>query len=717
MAVKYVCNACGATMSLGSEIETVKCPVCRLSMHPSTQTGGVPTDSKARPPGGDVKSVPTSSSSLRRTETQAKRPVGNIKVAQIVHSRQNRPSVAAAPPADNRTDTSRHVARKGPGAPVAGTEPGSITANIGGEFQRLLQNARQEAREIRERVRQQAEEEADNMIIEARAEAEVIKNQAREEAVSEAHTEIQNLRLSAQEEAQSIVANAQKKAQEEAQNVLATMAKQREEAEASLKELRQQRQQTQTEVEKMKTEAEQEARAARDEIIKQAETEASKLTAEAMVEIEGKQRQAELELNEQRETAGKEAQAIADQARQEAAKTSAEAQKTAQAEADKIMADTQAKIAEAMATAKMQADEILETARRQAQELLATPEVKKAAELSTMSAPAAEQIVATDAAQADASGKPLTPTISTQELKERKELINSYSRREARFIMVGMSFSMLILLYGAFVLFGLKPELNYLARLFTYTLLVVDAIIFTGLFLVVRSHYQEGIKAEKTRKERMKAKAEGDEASSLAKEAVGKPKPKSSSVRKKAASGKVQPPASHSESTAIMPESADSDLPAAEAPGEISPPRHSPEDTIPEMEQPTSAAVANSTAAATDVEPEKDKTNSDVTPPATEDEKKTTDPEALAKIDDSSSPAEPETQPEDAQKEMASTPTGGRAVISNADLKKALAKQKKTGGGKSAAPKKLNLNSRFLDNMKTGRKNSDDKPGTEDEND
>lgn len=170
MAVKYLCESCGATMTLAAKVSTVKCPVCRLAMSAADEdiVAAKPKMVHApalRPaaPGGAAAAAPATAA------TAPVMPAG-IKIAQPVTERSGHLGGGAA------------AAGLSSQGPSADTTAQRLMADARAEADRILADAAAQRQEILNHAEEHARQQVEEYFAKARAEAEEMKARAEIEA-------------------------------------------------------------------------------------------------------------------------------------------------------------------------------------------------------------------------------------------------------------------------------------------------------------------------------------------------------------------------------------------------------------------------------------------------------------------------------------------------------------------------------------------------------
>ncbi len=411
MAVKYICESCGATMTLGTNVAEVKCPVCRVPMVPDQNGGsGQVGESSPRPP--FMRRLTSADLAPPETGIQPEVPAAAREEMpapeQKLQAAQPAPSIKVARPVEGFVKPGGTAAADAETTAAAG-EPAADAKEMGARVQRILDAAHAEA----DAARAAAKAEAERTLAAAQQQVEQMHAAARADALK-----------TVQEQAVAIVKNA-------------------------------------------RAEAEQITNTARDEAGRTAQA-AEQAAAEKL-------KSAESEVSEAKERARAEALSGAE----------AEIQKMKKAADD-------------------QASAVLAAAQKKAEETVKEAEKK-----------AAERVAPAPAEQGKDSELPAVPaavSVSEAELRTRKAKIDAHARREARFLMGGMSFSMLVLLYCVFVLMQGKAVAGGV-RILSWLILMADIGLFGFLMWIVYGHFTVGKKAVAEFKKRQQGNAGTGDAS------------------------------------------------------------------------------------------------------------------------------------------------------------------------------------------------------------
>jgi len=129
MSVKYICQKCGAKMSMATDAESVRCPLCRVEM---------------------IEQGETSSTQLKQAAQQSSAPYPSIKVAKPVPS-----------------NTPISIDR----LKIKGGQAKNTSTTQKKEAERILEDAQKKAERILEKAKTQGEELASGIIEQAEAEA------------------------------------------------------------------------------------------------------------------------------------------------------------------------------------------------------------------------------------------------------------------------------------------------------------------------------------------------------------------------------------------------------------------------------------------------------------------------------------------------------------------------------------------------------------------
>ena len=287
----------------------------------------------------------------------------------------------------------------------------------------------------------------------------------KEHAAKEANDKARQILADAKAEAQQLIESHRKQAEETAAQITEQARK---EAEAALASA----QTAQAEI--------------REAALSEARTEAQKAAATIREEAEKIQQQTYQEAEGLRAEAKRAADEVKNKAAVEASQAKETLLKDAASEAEKV-------VAEARSAAEKAARELTEkaaaAAKVEAERIIAAAKEKAKPEPSGTSEP-------------DPVGAASPPL--EMDMRVHKAQINVHLKREARFIMVGMTFSMIVLLYVVFVLLrgGLDPSF----RMMTYVLVALDALVFAMLVYVVYGHYREGTRVMREQKRRLQEK-------------------------------------------------------------------------------------------------------------------------------------------------------------------------------------------------------------------
>jgi len=240
------------------------------------------------------------------------------------------------------------------------------------------------------------------------------------------------------------------------------------------------------EAREIRRKAEQDAEKLLAEKRKEAEQEKAKIVETASGEADSLKEKARAEANSLLEKAEEEARRKADAARQTALEQMEKEKK-------KVIESTRQKVA----ALKRQAREDAEQTAKKAEE--GAEQIKQKAQ---QDAEPLKQKVG--AVKEKTSQQP--PKESEPDLADKREDINLQLKREARFIMGGMSFSLLVLVFCVFLL--TQAGLRGAMRAMTMTLVFVDCGVFASLAWIVWGHYRNGKAAVKRHKERQKQQLE-----------------------------------------------------------------------------------------------------------------------------------------------------------------------------------------------------------------
>lgn len=207
--------------------------------------------------------------------------------------------------------------------------------------------------------------------------------------------------------------------------------------------------------------AEKDAEATKQQIIDAAKKEADKLKSEATKEAE----------RESQKTAGN----IKKEARETAEKIKANAQSEA-GKLKKEAAENRAKAQKTLQDAEKQADKLKQQTKK--------------------SAGASKQQNTTQKNHKREPQKAGQPVVGAVQKKE----INVHLKREARFLLAGISFSLVILLF-CFLLVT-QADLGGAFRMMTYVVIILDCALFGSLSWIVWGHYKAGKDAMERHKKR-----------------------------------------------------------------------------------------------------------------------------------------------------------------------------------------------------------------------
>lgn len=488
MGIKYVCPECGASMALGAKVANVKCPVCRIPMTPAE---AAEASGNQAPPSADAGGrEPPQTASTKPGGTSARTAVGKairdaarIKVAKPV---EKTPHKASSDTGARRLSTATPVREAFEKRPA--DTPRQADMHVAGEaVERIIEAARKEAEQLTRRLQDQAERQSERIVQAAQADAEKILSEAREKAKTEvaayrertlaqADNEIreytQEQRQQADNEIRQYTQARRETAEQDAQELIESARRQ---SEQTAKEIIEGADMKNQEADRNKQDAARQAEATR----KDADKAAEKIRGDARAKADDDSRAAIRKAEE-------EARKIIDDARQRAGELQEQARKAASETTARAEADA-AKIAE---TAKAGID--------------GKPADKKKPETADNGEPSAQPAAANDTAESMPSEQ--------DDIQATKAKINIYAKREAKFIMAGMSFSMLILLYCVVLLTTSRDHLDNVVETLTYVVVLINILVFAMLFWIVRGHYRDGKQAVRLHKERMKAKTEAQKA-------------------------------------------------------------------------------------------------------------------------------------------------------------------------------------------------------------
>ncbi|OPZ28699.1 MAG: hypothetical protein BWZ02_01224 [Lentisphaerae bacterium ADurb.BinA184] len=469
-------------MGLGAAVGSVKCPVCRVPMTAVAEVAAPPP--AARPDRGPAEAAPEGRSGRPADERPGRTAIAVASAAAAVGG------IKVARPADGPVGTGS--------GPITGFTGGSTVPAEGAETPVY----------VIETARREAQKQAAEILAAARIEAEARGRETR----TTVEAQCAELLARARELAVRIELEARCKAEADADALAKGV---REKAEKAATELREKGAREGEELRKSMSEAAARDKAEASKILDDARKQGEQARAageKALAEAKAKAAKAEAEARARIETAENEARAKIGKAESEAKARAEKVEADAKARAATIETEAKARVAKAETEAKAKAEKAANEIRAQAEKALA--DAKARAEKAEAGARAAALAGAIPPAVTPATVPPVgetkaeTPAPRPREsavpdLESRKEEVNRYAKREARFIMMGMTFSMLILLYSVVMLSRLRFN-GQLTHILACVMLGLGACLFLTMLGIMYSHYHHGRRAIRRHKEQLR---------------------------------------------------------------------------------------------------------------------------------------------------------------------------------------------------------------------
>ncbi len=463
MKIKFSCPQCDAKMSVARGVDEVQCPICRVAMVPDSEPEAEMEESPEPPTadGEGRKSFP----SIKVAKPISSKFMRSSGLEDRMAQRQKTDPSSVTTITKTATPVSIPAAKKGDGDQISEAEAEEKSREI-------IASARRQAEALARDLIDRAEEEAQGILIAADEEVQPRIEARLKEAGQKAEKMVEEGRRKAEEEARKIVDQAKADAESKREEMAGKI---REEIAGQMRE----------KSEKLGRQAEEKLAAA----TRQAEEKLAAATRQAGEMREKATRQA----GEMREKATRQAEEIKEAARkaseEEKRKAVDEARKSALKEAGKKLEEQQRKAAG-------EAEKIVEEARRKAREI--------DRDRGQTAAGAADQ-PGDGSAAAASPGK--DDEAAKDEIRERKRQMDGYAKREAKFIMAGMSLGMLVLLYCLGVL-ALVDNLDSTLRTLTYGLVLIDLAMVAWLTMLIRGHYKKGNEALQAQRQRTRSRRE-----------------------------------------------------------------------------------------------------------------------------------------------------------------------------------------------------------------